>query len=150
MLIYFLGRGVHYFKLLRKMWDFVNILHITLFQICIQCGLNVWILRFNIHLDRQTYKTETRRGGCQPRLSYLEANFRCDFLDNRVSFPPKVRASGRYQAIPVPGHRGPYGRETSRPARFLENQLTDGCEVVSLTRRQHLHTPRKSPSTPFC
>jgi hypothetical protein len=45
----------------------------------------------------------------------------------------------------VPGktnnsHRGPQGCETSRLPHFLENPLTDGGEVVSLTR-QPLFTP---------
>jgi hypothetical protein len=39
------------------------------------------------------------------------------------------------KAIPVPGLEGPYGCETSRPPHFVDNRLTDGGEVVSLTRR---------------
>jgi hypothetical protein len=38
------------------------------------------------------------------------------------------------KAIPVTGHGGPQGSETSRIPHFLEYQLTDGCEVVSLMR----------------
>jgi hypothetical protein len=39
-----------------------------------------------------------------------------------------------YKAIPLTGRGGPYGCETSR-FPHLDNQLTDGGEVVSLTRR---------------
>jgi hypothetical protein len=39
--------------------------------------------------------------------------------------------------------------QTSRLSHFLENRLTDGGEVVSLTRRQPF-TPRKIPGTYFC
>jgi hypothetical protein len=37
-------------------------------------------------------------------------------------------------AIPVTGHGGPLGCETSRLPHFLDSRLTDGFEVVSLTR----------------
>jgi hypothetical protein len=39
------------------------------------------------------------------------------------------------KAIPVTGHEGPWGCETSRLPHFLDNRLTDGGEDVSLTRR---------------
>jgi hypothetical protein len=39
----------------------------------------------------------------------------------------------RKKAIPVAGHEGPYGCRTSRLPHFLDNQLTDGGEVVSPT-----------------
>jgi hypothetical protein len=39
------------------------------------------------------------------------------------------------KATPVTGRGGPYGCETSRLPHFLDSRLTDGCEVVSLTRR---------------
>jgi hypothetical protein len=38
------------------------------------------------------------------------------------------------KAIPVTGREGPSGCETSRLPHFLDNQPTDGGEVVSLTR----------------
>jgi hypothetical protein len=39
------------------------------------------------------------------------------------------------KAIPVKGREGPWGFETSRLLpHFLDNRLTDGGEVVSLTR----------------
>jgi hypothetical protein len=41
----------------------------------------------------------------------------------------------RSKAIPVTGREDPYVRETSRFPHFLDNRLTDGCEVVSLTLR---------------
>jgi hypothetical protein len=39
--------------------------------------------------------------------------------------------------------------ETSRLPHFLDNRLTDGGEVVSLTRRPPF-TLRKIPGTDFC
>jgi hypothetical protein len=39
------------------------------------------------------------------------------------------------KANPVTGREGPYGCETSRFQHFLDSRLTDGDEVVSLTRR---------------
>jgi hypothetical protein len=39
------------------------------------------------------------------------------------------------KAIPVTGREGRYGCETSGLPHFLDNQLTDSGEVVSLTRR---------------
>jgi hypothetical protein len=53
------------------------------------------------------------------------------------------------KAIPVTGREGPWGCETSRLPHFLDKRLTDGGEVVSLTRRQPF-TPRKIPGTLFC
>jgi hypothetical protein len=37
--------------------------------------------------------------------------------------------------MPVTGHGGPYGCETSRLPHFQDTRLTDGGEVVSLNRR---------------
>jgi hypothetical protein len=66
------------------------------------------------------------------------------------------------KAIPVTGRGGPQGCERSRLPHFLDNRLTDGGKVVSLTRqlpftprkipgtRQPPFTPRKSPGTHFC
>jgi hypothetical protein len=53
------------------------------------------------------------------------------------------------KAIPVTGPEGPYGCEMSRLPLFLDNWLTDGGEVVSLTSRLHF-THRKIPGTLFC
>jgi hypothetical protein len=39
------------------------------------------------------------------------------------------------KAIPVTGREDPLGCETSRLPHFQDNRLTDGGEVVSLTRR---------------
>jgi hypothetical protein len=38
------------------------------------------------------------------------------------------------KAIPVTGREGPQNCYTSRLPHFLDNRLTDGGEVVSLTR----------------
>jgi hypothetical protein len=40
------------------------------------------------------------------------------------------------EAIPVTGHGGPYSCEKSRLPHFLDNQLIDGGQVVSLTHQQ--------------
>jgi hypothetical protein len=53
------------------------------------------------------------------------------------------------KAIPVTGREGPSGCEKSRLPHFLDNRLTDGGEVVSLTRRPPF-TPRKIPGTHCC
>jgi hypothetical protein len=53
------------------------------------------------------------------------------------------------KAIPVTGRAGPLGCETSRLPHFLDNRLTDGGEVVSLTNSP-LFTPRKIPGAHFC
>jgi hypothetical protein len=52
-------------------------------------------------------------------------------------------------SIPIKGHGGPLSCETSRLPHFLDNRLTVGGEVVSLTRRQPF-TSRKIPGTHFC
>jgi hypothetical protein len=60
-----------------------------------------------------------------------------------------VRLKKKGRAIPVTGRGSPYGCETSRLPHFLDNQLTDYGEVVSLTRLPPI-TPRKIPGTHFC
>jgi hypothetical protein len=59
----------------------------------------------------------------------------------------KVKVRGK--AISVTGRGGPQGCETSGLPHFLDNRLTDGGEVVSLTRRP-LFTPQEDPGTHFC
>jgi hypothetical protein len=39
----------------------------------------------------------------------------------------------KVKAVPVTGHGGPQGFEMLRLPHFLDNRLTDGGEVVSLT-----------------
>jgi hypothetical protein len=51
--------------------------------------------------------------------------------------------------IPITGRGGPYVFETSRLPHSLDNRLTDGDEVVSLTPRPPF-THRKIPGTHFC
>jgi hypothetical protein len=50
--------------------------------------------------------------------------------------------------IPVIGRGGPLGCVRSRVPHFLDNRLTDGGEIVRLTRRPPF-TPRKIPGTHF-
>jgi hypothetical protein len=42
---------------------------------------------------------------------------------------------GKYKGIPVAGRGDPYGCEMLRLPHFVDSRLTDGGEVVSLTRR---------------
>jgi hypothetical protein len=53
------------------------------------------------------------------------------------------------KTIPVTGLGDPLVCETSRLPHFLDNRLTDGGEVVSLTRRPPFIL-RKIPGTQFC
>jgi hypothetical protein len=52
------------------------------------------------------------------------------------------------KAIPVTGREGPFGCEMLGFSHFLDNRLTDGGKVVSLTRRQGF-TPKNIPGTHF-
>jgi hypothetical protein len=58
------------------------------------------------------------------------------FSRERWSFS-KCKSKG--EGIPVTGRGGPQVCETSRLPRFLDNQITDGGEIVSLTRRLAAH-----------
>jgi hypothetical protein len=49
----------------------------------------------------------------------------------------------------VRGREGSLGCEPSRIPHFLDNRLTDGGEVVILTRRPRF-TPGRSSGTHFC
>jgi hypothetical protein len=53
------------------------------------------------------------------------------------------------KAIPIKDREGPYKCETSRLPQFLDNRLTNGGKVVSITRRPSF-TSRKIPGTHFC
>jgi hypothetical protein len=53
------------------------------------------------------------------------------------------------KVIPVTGRGGPWACDTSRLPQFLDSRLTDGGEVVSLTR-QPPFTPMKISGTHFC
>jgi hypothetical protein len=57
---------------------------------------------------------------------------------------PKVKG----KTIPVTVRGGPQGCETLRFPHFLDNWLTDGCEVVSLTLRPPFN-PRNISGTHF-
>jgi hypothetical protein len=62
----------------------------------------------------------------------------------------KVSHKGKIcKAISVTSREGPEGCETSRLPHFLDSLLTDGGEVVSLTRWPPF-TPRKIPGIHFC
>jgi hypothetical protein len=61
----------------------------------------------------------------------------------------RYRKEKKDKAIPVTSREGPHGCETSRLPQFLDNRLTDGGKIVSLTRRPPF-TPKKTPGTHFC
>jgi hypothetical protein len=65
----------------------------------------------------------------------------------KMFFEPQTAVKGK--AIPVTGRGGLYGSEISRLPHFLDNRLTDGGEVVSLTLLPPF-TTRKIPGTHFC
>jgi hypothetical protein len=52
------------------------------------------------------------------------------------------------KATPVIDRGGPYGCETLRLPHFVDNQLTNGCKVVSLTHWPHF-TPQENSSYSF-
>jgi hypothetical protein len=92
-----------------------------------------------------------RRGGSVSLLSISvywrtnEACVSCNYIMLCLNMS-KINLS-LWQAVEV--HRA----ETLRLPHFLDNRLTHGGEVVSLTRRPaalYPHTPRKIPGTHFC
>jgi hypothetical protein len=64
------------------------------------------------------------------------------FIDNCLVRTICLQTLERGKAIPVTGREGPYGCKTLKVPHFLDNRLTDGRKVVSLTHRPPL-TPRK-------
>jgi hypothetical protein len=71
-----------------------------------------------------------------------------EITDESVAFALIIMVK-RGKAITLTGHEGPQGCETSRFPHFLDNRLTDGGEVISLTCLPPI-TPRKIPGTHFC
>jgi hypothetical protein len=64
-----------------------------------------------------------------------------EFLDVPAAFAKDIKKG---KSIPVTGPEGPLGCETSRLPHFLDSRLTDGGEVVSLTRWPHLYPQEDS------
>jgi hypothetical protein len=69
---------------------------------------------------------------------FVKFNFASD--EHKHNF----KSSSKNKTIPVTDLGGPYGCETSRLLHFLDNRLTDGGEVVSLTRRQFFNPQEDS------
>jgi hypothetical protein len=65
----------------------------------------------------------------------------CCIGTNVSEVPDFFRNAGKSKSIPVTGLEGPYGCRDSHI--FLENQLTDCGEVVSLTHRQAVLYPQE-------
>jgi hypothetical protein len=89
--------------------------------------------------------------GCDPRVrkAFIYRTVSAFLYEVKLKYPTNIISLMVYnemlmwildhkvkgKAIPVTGHGGPEGCETSRLPHFLENWLTDGGKVVSLTRR---------------
>jgi hypothetical protein len=72
---------------------------------------------------------------------------RCVFAPNAVCINTDKK---KVKAIPVTGHEGPYGCETSSlPDLYRQWGLTYDSQFVGLKRRPPF-TPRKIPGTNFC
>jgi hypothetical protein len=54
---------------------------------------------------------------------------------SKLRYRSHIRDTGKVNAITVSGPGGLYGCEMLRIPYFLDHRLTDGNEVVSLTRR---------------
>jgi hypothetical protein len=67
------------------------------------------------------------------------------FGHNRTPPPAIVELNPEVKLSLLRGRRGPQACETSSLSRFLDNRLTGGGEVVSLTRRP----PPQIPGTHF-
>jgi hypothetical protein len=78
------------------------------------------------------------------RQSKLGVNRRV-IANTERGLPTKPRVQHRVSLL----HNTVTGRQTSRLPHFLDSQLTDGDEVVSLMRRPHFIL-RKVPGAHFC
>jgi hypothetical protein len=88
-----------------------------------------------------------------PRYNGLMGGVVAAVRYNRVKGYSRKHTTGyivdkKYKAIPVTGCGGPWGSETSRLPHFLDNRLTDGGQVASLTRLPPF-TPKKIPGTHY-
>jgi hypothetical protein len=75
--------------------------------------------------------------GNQPWLSIPYLIILLSYQIHRTLWVP-----AKSKAIPVTGHEGPQGCEMSRLPHLLDNQLTEGSKVVSLTCRPPI-TPQE-------
>jgi hypothetical protein len=133
------------FKLLIFLWDLKHltavVMKISIFSNIMSCSL--------LKVNQQTFQRNT-----SPQSSGLKNNSskkptsRNKQAELCLFFNPEVgKKNGK--AIPVAGRGNPYGYEISRIPYFLDNWLTDGSKVVSLTCWLPF-TPRKIPGTHFC
>jgi hypothetical protein len=82
----------------------------------------------------------------------LGGTYHSHILPGYTALYPRISSflkKGGNKAIPLTVREGPYGCETSRFPHFLDIRLTDGGEVVSLTRRPPF-TPKEILGTHFC
>jgi hypothetical protein len=67
-------------------------------------------------------------------LSYCRQTTPIDIISYFL-FTNRPAIDRKGNAIPVTGLGGPWGCEMSRLPHFLDSRVTDGIEIVSLTRR---------------
>jgi hypothetical protein len=61
----------------------------------------------------------------------------------QAKFPNKQIITNIIKTVPLIGRGNPWVYETLKLPHFLDNRLTDGGEVISLTLRPHLYSPGK-------
>jgi hypothetical protein len=99
------------------------------------CGISLLkLISINLLSDKisGTDNKCLEKFSCEVRGEYLLGKLRRKFKDNiKIDHKRKVR-----QSYPATGHGGPSGCERLRLPHLLNNRLTDGGKVVSLTLRQ--------------
>jgi hypothetical protein len=106
-----------------------------------------WVIPAHAGINENTRNNKHRQNTTPSNLisnSKNNGSINFDFNSNH-----NLTHKGKSKAISVTGRAGPYGCERSRLQHFLDNRLTEGNEVVSLTRRPPF-TPRNLPGTHFC
>jgi hypothetical protein len=68
----------------------------------------------------------------------------CTLRPRKLLYQSSVKKKIKNKSIPVTDSGGPHVCETSRLPYFLDNELTDGSEVVSPKRRLHVYPQKDS------
>jgi hypothetical protein len=123
-------------------------LHITKLALQVHC--------LHVFVEQLTSRACTNNGLLQKRkLAYFNTintdlhnvhllGSKCIIIPKNFFICFTYNHKKKSKATPVTGRGGPQGCETSRLPHFLYNRLTDGGEVVSLTRRPP-YTPQNIP-----